>query len=63
MVGYGGLSILWPSELTKQCAKKIVSDSLGLVDFAIRLVIFVLNKCCFLGKSKLQKECTVFIHL
>ena len=26
-----------------QCAKKVVSDSLGLVDFAIRLVIFVLN--------------------
>ena len=27
-----------------QCAKKVVSDSLGLVDFAIGLVIFVLNK-------------------
>ena len=26
-----------------QRAKKVVSDSLGLVDFAIRLVIFVLN--------------------
>ena len=26
-----------------QCAKKVVSDSPGLVDFAIRLVIFVLN--------------------
>ena len=26
-----------------QCAKKVMSDSLGLVDFAIRLVIFVLN--------------------
>ena len=26
-----------------QCAKKVVSDSLGLVDFAIGLVIFVLN--------------------
>ena len=25
------------------CAKKVVSDSLGLVDLAIRLVIFVLN--------------------
>ena len=29
--------------LSKQCAKKVVSDSLGLVDFAIGLVIFVLN--------------------
>ena len=26
-----------------QCAKKVVSDSPGLVDFAIGLVIFVLN--------------------
>ena len=26
-----------------QCAKKVVSDSPGLVDFAIRLLIFVLN--------------------
>ena len=26
-----------------QCAKKVVSDSLGLVDFAIGLVFFVLN--------------------
>ena len=26
-----------------QCAKEVVSDSLGLVDFAIGLVIFVLN--------------------
>ena len=28
---------------TRQRAKKVVSDSLGLVDFAIGLVIFVLN--------------------
>ena len=27
----------------RQRAKKVVSDSLGLVDFAIGLVIFVLN--------------------
>ena len=27
----------------RQCAKKVVSDSPGLVDFAIGLVIFVLN--------------------
>ena len=26
-----------------QCAKKVMSDSLGLVDFAFGLVIFVLN--------------------
>ena len=30
-------------EVKHQCAKKVVSDSLGLVDFAIGLVIFVLN--------------------
>ena len=29
--------------LITQRAKKVVSDSLGLVDFAIGLVIFVLN--------------------
>ena len=29
--------------LTKQCAKKVVSNSPGLVDFAIRLVNSVLN--------------------
>ena len=44
-----------------QCAKKVVPDSSGLVDFAIRLVIFVLNlpdgKVHFLGKFKLQKDC------
>jgi len=28
---------------SRQCAKKVVSDSPGLGDFAIRLVIFVLN--------------------
>ena len=37
-----------------QHAKKVVSDSTGLVDFAIMVVIFVLNmpkvgKCCFWG--------------
>ena len=30
-------------KITTQRAKKVVSDSLGLVDFAIRLVIFVPN--------------------
>ena len=45
----------------KQCAKKVVSDSSGLVDFAIRLVIFVLNlpdrQVLFYGNFKLQKDC------
>ena len=31
------------ANLSQQRAKKVVSDSLGLVDFAIRLVVFVLN--------------------
>ena len=47
--------------LITQRAKKVVSDSLGLVDFAIGLVIFVLNlldgQCCFWGKFKLRKDC------
>ena len=30
-------------EVVSQCAKKVVSDSLGLVDFAIGLVIPILN--------------------
>ena len=42
-----------------QHAKKVVSDSLGLVDFAIRLVIFVLNLCdgqvLFLGKIQITE--------
>ena len=45
-----------------QRAKKVMSDSLGLVDFAIGLVIFVLNLpdgqvLFFLGKFKLQRDC------
>ena len=44
-----------------QHAKKVVSDSPGLVDFAIGLVIFVLNlpngQVPFFGKFKLQKDC------
>ena len=31
------------NDLQIQCAKKVVSDILGLVDFAIGLVNFVLN--------------------
>ena len=44
-----------------QHAKKVVSDSLGLVDFAIGLVNSILNlpdgQVIFLGKFKLQKNC------
>ena len=44
-----------------QCAKKVVSDSRGLVDFAIGLVNFVLNlsngKVKFFEEFKLQKNC------
>ena len=48
-------------EFTPQSAKNIVSDSLGLLDFAIGLVNPVLNlpegQVKFLGKFKLQKNC------
>ena len=44
-----------------QCAKKVVSDSLGLVDFAIGLVNSVPNfpdgRVIFLWEFKLQKNC------
>ena len=44
----------------RQHAKKVVSDSSGLVDFAFRLVNSVLNlsdrQANFLGKFKLQKD-------
>ena len=46
--------------ISLQHAKKAVSDSPGLVDFAIGLVIFVLNlpgrQVLLLGKSTLQKD-------
>ena len=45
----------------RQRAKKVVSDSPEQVDFAIGLVIFVLNfpdgQVLFFGKFKLQKDC------
>ena len=45
----------------EQRAKKVVSDSSGLVDFAIGLVIIVLDssdgQVLFWGKFKLQKDC------
>ena len=44
-----------------QRAKKVVSDSPGLVDFAIRLVIFVLNlpygQVLFFERFQLLKDC------
>ena len=44
-----------------ECAKKVVSDSLGLVGFAIWLVNSVLNlpeeQVKFFKKFKLQKNC------
>ena len=47
--------------LLVQRAKKVVSDSPGLVDFAIGLVVFALNlpdgQVLFFGKFKLQKDC------
>ena len=47
--------------MLQQRAKKVVSDSPGLVDFAVGLVNFVLNlpngQVTFLGKFKLQKDC------
>ena len=46
-----------------QCAKKVVSDCPGLVDFAIRLVNFVLNlpngQVKFFEEFKLQKNCEI----
>ena len=48
-----------------QCAKKVVSDSPGLVDFAIGLVNCVINlphgQVKYFGEFKLQKNCE--IHL
>ena len=48
-----------------QPVKKVMSDSQGLVDFAIRLMIFVLSLpdvqvLSFWGKFNLQKDCNQF---
>ena len=49
--------------VTQQRAKKVVSDSPGLVDFAIELVNSVLNlsngQVNFSEKFKLQKNCEI----
>ena len=46
-----------------QCAKKVVSDSPGLVDFAIGLVNSVFNwpdrQVKFFEEFKLQKNCEI----
>ena len=45
---------------TTQCAKKVMSDSPGLVDFVIKLVIFVLNlpngQVLFFGKIQIYRR-------
>ena len=50
-----------PIAFHTQRAKRVVSDSPRLVDFAIRLVVFVLNlpngQVLFFGNFKLQKDC------
>ena len=54
--------IIIPS-LTSQCAKKVMSDSLGLVDFAISLMYLVLNlpngQLKFFEEFKLHKNCVI----
>ena len=46
-----------------QCAKNVVSDSPGLVDFAIGQVNFVINlpdgQVKFFEESKLQRNCEI----
>ena len=49
-------TIQWDINMYKQCVKKVVSDSPGLVDFAIGLVNSVL-KMKFFGEFKLRKNC------
>ena len=59
------LSSSWPLAVWEQRARKVVSDNLGLVDFAIGLVNSVLNlldvQVRFFEEFKLQKNCE--IHL
>ena len=51
------------SKLTSQHAKKVVSDSLGPVDFALGLVNSVLNlpngQVMFFEEFKLKKNCEI----
>ena len=50
-------------EILTQCAEKVVSDSPGLVDFAIRLVNSVLNlpdgQVKYFEEFNLQKNCEI----
>ena len=52
-------SLKFCTVISQQHAKKVVSDSLGLVDFAIGLVIFVLNlperQVPFLGEIQITE--------
>ena len=68
------LNILWLKKqltfiMVKQCAKKVVSSSLRLVDFAIRLVNSVLNlpdvQVKYFEEFTLQKNCEILslIHI
>ena len=45
--------------MSKQCAKKVMSNSPGLVDFAIGLVIFALNlpnrQVLFFGEIQISR--------
>ena len=53
-------------EVVSQCAKKVVSDSPGLVDFAIRLVIRILNlpnvQMNFLGGNSNHRRTVTNAH-
>ena len=52
--------MFWLILLFDQRARKVVSDSPGLVDFAIGLGNFVLNlPDGFFGEFKLQKNCEI----
>ena len=55
------LKTISDGDLLDQRAKKVVSDSPGLVDFAIGLVIFVLNlpdgQVLFFGEIQITKDC------
>ena len=57
--------MLW--KFFTQCAEKVVSDSSGLVDFAIRLVNSVLNlpdgQVKYFEEFNLQKNCVKSILL
>ena len=58
-----GKFLCFGSKWLLQCVKKVVSDSLGLVDFAIGLVISVINlsdgRVNFFKEFKLQKNCEI----